>query len=202
MREFRITIAGLMTIVVYLGVTMAVILNPTQLWSEVWVTAWLAVLAYAIIGAASSADPGRQTFWKGFAIAGGCLTALTFIPANPPRLVTNSLAEWQYSSLSYDPPSSAKVAWIQIDQGNIQVQLSPPGSGDLAGLYMVSSRMPGDRNSISGLFPSSSLRAISLEDYQRLWDAVLVIPMAALGGLVARRFAARRVETENEIRRI
>jgi hypothetical protein len=127
-----------MAAVIYIGFALAALLNPTQFWSEAWLTVALAVLAYAIVKATSSYDPPWRTFWKGFAIVGILFTGLTYFPATPPRLVTHSLAEKYYDTLSYAPSPSIEVAWGRVGQGYQQVQLSKPRAGDPPGQYRVS----------------------------------------------------------------
>ena len=76
--------------------------EPTPLWAEAWLTATLALLAVAVLGALYS-PAGRRPFWGGFAIVGWGVAALNLFPVYAPRLVTDSLVERLYGAVSYTP---------------------------------------------------------------------------------------------------
>lgn len=198
MRPFRVTISGLMACVFYLACVLGALMNPTPLWAEAWLTAALAVLAYAVLGAVYARHPGRRIFWGGFAIVGVGFMALNLFSASLPRLVTRSLAERYYGTLSYAPPSSDSHVWALIGQGYQRVRLNPVLLGDPTGEYRASVDMPGVSGRVAAMFLATALRPIGPEEYQQLWNTVLALPLAALGGLMARRFAAEREDPESE----
>jgi hypothetical protein len=194
-QRFRVTIAGLMLCVLYLGFALAALTNPTPLWAEAWLTAALAVLAVAVLGAIYSGQRHRRVFWGGFAIVGGGFMALNLFPANPPHLLPWSLMDGYYRTLSYHPGFSDETVWVSIGREFQEARSEKPFAGDPAGRYRFTIYRQGALGPLTGMLPAAAFRAIGPDGYQRLGQSILAIPLGIVGGLVARRFAAGREET-------
>jgi hypothetical protein len=76
MKRLRISISGMMVGVVYLGCGFAALARPTPMWAEAWLSATLALLAFAALVAIFA----RRPFWAGFAIVGWGYVVLTLFP--------------------------------------------------------------------------------------------------------------------------
>lgn len=193
MKWFRISLAGLMASVVYLGFAIAAVSRPTQPWVEAWMTTIWAVLAVVTLKAIYSRPRAPRAFWGGFAIVGGGFMGLNTFPAHPPHLVTRGPIERFYRALSYDPESSEGCVWVLYgyDQEFHEARLEKSLPGDPKGRYRVSFNNPISPGQILGMLPSASLRPISLDDYQQLCHTILAPLLGLAGGLVARGLAAR-----------
>jgi hypothetical protein len=192
MRRFRVTLAGLMAAIGYLGVAFAALSHPSPLWAEAWLTANLAVLAVAVLGAVYSTG-GSKTFWGGFAIVAGGLLALNIFPAHPLHLVTRSPAARYYRTLSHDPGPEEEFVWALRGRGYEKWLLEPSSPGDRKGMYRVSYSYGPNISPITGMFPATALRPLGPDDYLLLCNLIFGPVLGLVGGVVARIFAGRAV---------
>jgi hypothetical protein len=87
MRRIRFTIANLLFIVLFLGVSFAALREASAIWESAVFSAVLGAVLLSIVRAIQSTS-GRRAFWLGFAICGGLYLWLSMIPAIEFRLVT------------------------------------------------------------------------------------------------------------------
>jgi len=113
-RSFRVTIAGLMALVLYVAVGFAALKTP----SEAWATLTLLLLTLALLGSIFTRG-GNRAFWGGFAIAGWSYWILSFGPWFDthigPRLATKSLADGLYHHLQYVPKVGGEKVWFEYN---------------------------------------------------------------------------------------
>jgi hypothetical protein len=88
----RLSIAGLLTVVLVSAVSLAALSSATDLWVSIVTTAAFGVLGYALIGAAVRRGRWRA-FWIGFAIFGFGYLALASGVESRRRLVTTRLLD-------------------------------------------------------------------------------------------------------------
>jgi hypothetical protein len=197
MKGFRVPLAAFMASIPYFGFAFAALRRPTPAWSGAWFTATLGVLAVAILGAVYSRRRGSRAFCGGFAIVGGGFVALNLIPGVAPHLVNQALAARHYRTMSYAPEATDAPVWVQHGarflEGHMESRLAG-GSYRVvyAGLHWDSELI----EEHTGAFPPTSLRPLSPDGYQQLCHSILALPLALVGGLVARGFAGQRQERD------
>src|SRR5437879_6102675 len=79
MRRFRLSIGGLMMVIVLLGTAFAALRSPTPLWANGWFSLTLAALTLAIPAAVYRCGE-RRAFWVGFATCGWVYFVLSMAP--------------------------------------------------------------------------------------------------------------------------
>ncbi len=94
MSRARVSIAGLMGLIVMIALSVAALRSPTPLWSGTIFTLSLAALGVSLVGLVNRHGP-RRAFWGGFAILGWGYWIAALSPwigeAIGPRLVTTEL---------------------------------------------------------------------------------------------------------------
>jgi hypothetical protein len=187
----RLSVAALMGVV-----GLAALAYPTPMWAGVALTATLALLAVALLGAIFDRG-GGQAFWSGAAIVGWGYLALAFGPwlgaRFGPRLVTTKLADALYPQLSHEP-KQGEIVWADV--GNFDPHYP---RGTILNIDTESKPFP-VYNFVyfepGGGTPTRSLtkrdvKTIDREGYRETMHALACPVFALLGGLVARRFAGR-----------
>src|SRR5687768_12663439 len=105
MRRSRVSIAGLMAVVLFASIGCAALFRPSRLWAAVLMTGAVGLLVVAIIGAAHGRGP-RRAFWSGFAIAGWAYILIHYGPwlsSQGPHLLPNALIELLHASIKPPP---------------------------------------------------------------------------------------------------
>src|SRR4051812_29116963 len=96
----RVSIAGLMGVVLFIGVGFAALKGASRLWASALFTLTLAVLLGASLGAVARRGPERMA-WTGFAVFGWSYLILSFWllpwpksdPLGPPPLLAEVLLD-------------------------------------------------------------------------------------------------------------
>jgi hypothetical protein len=87
MKRIRFTIANLLLIVFFLGISFAALREASAIWESAVFSVVLGAVLLSIVRAIQS-TAGRHAFWLGFAICGGLYLWSSVIPAIEFRLVT------------------------------------------------------------------------------------------------------------------
>ncbi len=94
MRSLRLSIAGLMGIVLVAAIGLAALRNPSETWAGVLLLATLGAFCIALVGAFCRTGAQRGG-WIGFAVFGWVYMAAAFQPYEHwPKLPTQNLLEW------------------------------------------------------------------------------------------------------------
>ncbi|HWE36800.1 MAG TPA: hypothetical protein VG406_09560 [Isosphaeraceae bacterium] len=88
----RVSIAGLLTVVLVSAVGLAALNSASDLWTSLVTTGAFAVLGYALVGAAVGHGRSRA-YWIGFAIFGFGYLALASGPESRRRLMTTRILD-------------------------------------------------------------------------------------------------------------
>jgi hypothetical protein len=118
MRHLRISIGGLMALVILAGVGFAALRSASELGASLLFTLALGLLATAILGAMFRRGR-QQAFWAGFALFGLGSMLLGFGPwadtAIRPRLLTTRLSHQLYPM--FNPTSGGSVRLWDVATG-------------------------------------------------------------------------------------
>jgi hypothetical protein len=113
----RLTVVGLMLVVLIVGVDLAALRSPTELGASVAFTMTLGILVAAILGIVYRRGP-RRAYWLGFALFGGIYLLVSdgpwFSAEVQPVLLTTRLIEDLYPRLHPPPqrwPPPSLVVW-------------------------------------------------------------------------------------------
>src|SRR4051794_13913299 len=101
----RISLAGLMALVLFAGVGIAGLRNASETWAGVTVLFTLGLLAASLLGIIYR-TAGRRAWWVGFALFGSGYFALAFLPGVRPNLPTTALLAYAHSKLITAPGQS------------------------------------------------------------------------------------------------
>jgi hypothetical protein len=176
--------------VVYLAFAFAALAKPTPLWAEAWLTATLALVAFAALMRIYA----RRPFWGGFALVGGVFLASSLFPDVGPRLVTHRLVERVYRAMSYTPQSARESVWVVYGGRFYESQTAEPIPG---GQYTVALLVPA--GTYTATVYAIDLRPISINGYQQLYHAILAPVLGLAGGIVALRCqVGRQLPTGDE----
>jgi hypothetical protein len=97
MRGLRVSIAGLMALVLAFGLGLAALVSLSSLWASVTFTVALSALLVATLGAALR---GRhRTFWLGFAVFGWGYAIFSFAPGAERGIRPYLLTSWMLDAL-------------------------------------------------------------------------------------------------------
>lgn len=129
MRSTR-SIAGLMALIILLGLMIAALMRPSPLAAACWLAATLGLLTIAGIGALHARGPSRA-FWSGFAIAGWLALVVHFAPwfrsQAAPLLASTAALDVLYGLIAPEDPSQVADTPIVIS-GVLNGGVNPPGT--------------------------------------------------------------------------
>jgi hypothetical protein len=91
-RPVRLSLAGLLGIVLAVAVGLAALSSPTDLWAATALSLTLAALGFAVVGALLRRGPARA-YWVGLAVIGWGYLALSAVPEVRGRLLTTMLLD-------------------------------------------------------------------------------------------------------------
>jgi hypothetical protein len=187
MGRFRVTLAGLMGVVIVLGVGLAALKNASEEWAGAVRLMTLGMLATSILGAGYSRG-ARRAWWLGFALVGWGYEALASAPwSSPQTLPSHTLLDVLYATLS--PRQVVTVESIAAadmsDKGRVLAP-RPTESADTETAH----RYPGASEVVVviGTLEPLSFRAIG--------HHLLALAAAVLGGFIAGRFQASQGPVE------
>ena len=190
MRRLRFPIAGVMLSILPIGIGLAALRDPSELWASALFTLTVLALLISILGTAARRGPARMAF-LGFALFGASYLVLVFGPwhgtnpdgLRPPPLVTRPLLEW-IRECNGGPGSNWDV--VRLDEswpGPVQQLTFGP-----ADLTLVPPR--------SRPVPTWSLRiVVDVSPYKQIAHSMLALVAGALGAIAGRRIAPREAET-------
>jgi hypothetical protein len=197
----RVSIAGLMAVVLFCGIGIAAIRSASPLWAGVVMLATLGVMASAILGAIFRRGE-RRASWVGFALFGWGYLTLAFAPwfstEVKPMLATSTgidalharlhpMSSWTSDLVISGVGGMPSNVWstpIQV-QGNVQV--NTPATMTVTGSNVSWTQA-------NGLYPlivtGTPPVGPNQEEFRRIGHCLFSLLAAVIGGLIARRFAS------------
>jgi hypothetical protein len=190
MRRVRVSIAGLMALVVFVAVAAAALREASEIWAGVLFVLTLATVGFAVLRASYRTGSVRA-FWAGFALFAAGYLAVSFLPgqeARPPL------------------PTAPALTWLQgklLRQQAAQV-LTVDVSGALNGTVLTrvvtTSGSPWSTSGGSSAPPAASpFTFVWMADgqrFQQVGHCLLAVLVGLLGGLIARWQQAGRIVIE------
>lgn len=178
MKRFRVSVAGLMGIVVLAAVGFAALRNPTIVWASGLFTLTVVILCSAVLGAIAVRGPARLT-WAGVAVFGWVYLGIAFgigsegNGATPPPFLIQALGDYMRDSQS--------ATWMA------QINSRPLGERFLEA-PMITGNLGG-----GGTKPVT-VTMINWINLRRVVHTLGTMSFALLGALVGHIFAARNGE--------
>jgi hypothetical protein len=214
MRRFRVSIAGLMALVLFVAVGVAALREASEVWSGVLFALTVAAMAFAGLRAAYRHE-GQRAFWAGFAVFGSLYLVLAFAPGagSRPLLVSQKLLTWLHSKIARDPQTMASVVFSNrvLTRNVYSESWTPPGTTttvatlvetprDLDGDGDIDAVVPTPRQmTIAPLFgayvpvprqtaiaPLLAFTTVDSTTFVRVGHCLIALLVAMLGGGVAR----------------
>jgi hypothetical protein len=191
----RFSIAGLMVVVLVVGVSVAALRSASGVWAALLFTLTLAVLAVAPLGVVYRRARSRA-FWLGFGLFGWGYLALCYGPAigeaTRPNLATTALLDDLRGRIG---PAQPQMQWattgssiVFLDAATGLATTQNPTVSYVAG----SSTIP-----VQALQPiqlwTNVLGSGGTEHFQRIGHCLFALIAALAGGGIARRFQASAV---------
>jgi hypothetical protein len=199
----RVSIAGLMAVVLVCGLAAAALREASEIWAGILLLVTLGLLAFGLLAVRQRREASRA-FWEGFALFGWGYLVLTFGPwfgeQVGPRLPTTQLLGYLHGKLS--PPAQEPLATLVLTDGKVNVG----GPGQL----VTTSASNGDRIvrlwvNGTGTLTSTGLAQLglgvnrlfvagpgNLEHFARVGQCLFALLAAWLGGLLSRRLYRTR----------
>ena len=194
MKSNRLTIAGLMTFVLFAAVGFAALRQPTLLWASAVFTATVLLLSTAVVGALARQGRGRL-IWSGAAIFGWAYLLIAFglgstsNGATPPFL-TKALSDSDYqrnktnlSGVDNSPPLGEDIT-------------EPKGGNDLVQVKVIQTAEGPIGVADSSRQPPRSVPGFDWLDQRRIVHSLAALLFAAIGAGVGRLFAAKEERGE------
>jgi hypothetical protein len=214
-RTQRVTIAGLLGLILLLGIGFAALRSPSWLWANALLSCAVALVVFAVIAAIELRGPARA-FWRAFAICGGCYLLLSAGMGHVGvKLVTTTLLDVVYPQLSPPPATPTGPSWGAGNSGSVTISTSfappatfstPPGGGP-GGTVSLGSLGPGpsrwqawtapDRVNTADPMQSVAATIFSPEAFRQIGHSVFGVLFAALGGRLAVWMSSRRGDADS-----
>jgi hypothetical protein len=195
MRRPRLSIAGLMTVVLFVAVVLASLEEATELWAKAMFTVAIAASGVALLGMLFRRGIERAT-WSGRFILGAGYLALCFGSGCDtqimPRLLSTALIDGRYFTMEYSPTLVGERVWVSKKDGD---EFAEGQAFGMAGTEFYIEMIHGNRTTAS--YSPTRIRAISQDTFRQLVHADLSLGLAFIGGMIARRFVARNEAAEN-----
>src|SRR4051794_34921237 len=100
MSQPRLSLSGLMVLVVFIGVGIAALRDASEPWAGIVLLLTLGLLGVSILGVVYRRE-ARRAWWVGFALFGWGYAALTLAPwSKPDKLPTGVLLDYLYVRMS------------------------------------------------------------------------------------------------------
>lgn len=173
MREFRLSVSGMLAAIAVLGVWIASIRTASALWLSVIATATLTVLLYSVLSAYYGRGPTRA-FWCGFALFGWVYLVLVswdWIGGPLGHDLTGGLRE--VAERLFPPDPTLAAARTVMSGGNLRTapfRALPPGFD----YYEVNQQ-----------------REVRIGNFVQIGRMTLSLLFALLGGVITRSVAGR-----------
>src|SRR5262245_46171736 len=123
----RISLAGLMALVLFVAVGIAALRNSSEMWAGVMLLATLGMLASSILGIVYRTD-GRRAWWLGFALFGWGYFALAYLPGVRPKLPTTGLLAYTHTKLIPAPGRLGAFRITSAGPGRVRLVSGSGGS--------------------------------------------------------------------------
>jgi hypothetical protein len=191
MRWLRVPIAGLMLSVLPVGVGLAALRDPSELWASALFTLTLLALLVSVLGTVARRGASQMAF-LGFALFGGSYLVLAFGPwawvnpdgLRPPPLVTRMLLahvrESKVGPVANWPEIRLDASWYnhaqQLAYGPADLTIMPPPSG-----------VP--------VSPGSLYLVFDVSPYKQIAHSVLALLAGTLGAIAGRIVAPREADS-------
>ena len=175
----RVSIAGLMVVVLLLAVGFAGLRTASALWASAIFTFAITLLAAALLGVAATRGRSRMTC-LGFALFGWIYLLTTFWlwpgpnGVSAPPFLTKALLD------AVQPPFQTPTA-MTVDRG-------PAGEMSTELPPKVATIVPGTRNVVTSA-PFTG-RVVNLHHYRRIGHILAALALGLLGGLLGGIFSA------------
>jgi hypothetical protein len=201
MKPFRVSIAGLMAVVLLVAVGVAALRSASDLWAGALFTLALGVLAIAALGAVSLRGRQRAS-WAGFAALGWGYLLLAFGPwcdtAIRPRLLTTKLLD---ILAAWKAPAPQGIAMSRAPQPlrlSWDVSTFRPATGSDSSTILLDESMSVTPSNVVQWLPpvTPGPAGPSRESSQDIGHALAALLVAFLGGRAALFFVARREAAE------
>lgn len=183
MTRFRFSIASLLAVIAFIGISLAALRSPTQLWAGVALSGALSLLTISILAAIYRRGP-RRAFWVGFSACGWMYLVLHLAPwfnsRVGPNLATTAALDFLFYRLlpNRAPAHSTPLFWYSAS-GDVKsltsVQLDPPTAW-LSPEWNDQAFLDLDRTLV-----------VSTVRYRRIGHSLFAVLAAYLGGLLCRR---------------
>jgi hypothetical protein len=186
MRRFRFTIAGLLGLVLFLGVGFAALREASELWDSAVFSTTVGMLSASVLLAVHRADR-RRAFWLGFALFGWISLGASLIPSIESQLLTTRVLTFLDSKMPGRAP--ATITWVaQSGPGNAPQTLSLSLDGNT--LSLIPPGAPVNWNtSITGCLTGRS--SGTTESFLRIGHSLVALVLAYLGGHLSRGLSDR-----------
>jgi hypothetical protein len=190
MPKVRFNIAGLLFLVLVLGVALAALRQSSDLWESGFFTATVAILLVSILLSVHR-DGLTQAFWLGFAVLGWSYVVLTIVPPIESRLITTKALAYLQSKVHARRPLKITTvrhsgSWAQTDQSqNVWFssdagdRFVTSGQGQLWIWDSAAGKLLSGWNSTSG-------------NFIRIGHSLLALLVAWLGGQLSRALCRGR----------
>lgn len=187
----RISIAGLMTLILLCGVAFAGLRGESESWTRGMLTLALAVFGVAFLGLLFGRGPVRVACGGYFAFGAGYLV-LCIGPWSDvhimPHLLTTTWIDDRYFGLEYSPRRAGEMVWVLIQDRREYEQGRTYGDIDAStARFGVSFITRG----ASGFYFAPDLRGLGPDSYRRLCHSAIALLIGIPGALIASGFAAR-----------
>ena len=183
MKRPRFTIAGLLVLILFLGVGLAALRGATDEWDSGVFGVTLALLLVSVLLAAHRTGD-RRAYWLGFALFGGAYLLLSLVPPIESRLPTTRALAYLDSKVS-DRAVSFTVAYTSSAPGG------PANSVQTFAFAPSGSTMSTSTAGAVRLWNLSTGRAVSgpggsQQSFLRIGHSLLVFVLAIVGAHVSR----------------
>jgi hypothetical protein len=188
MRRFRVSIAGLMGVVLFVAVAVAALREASAWGAGALFALTLGAIGFAVLRAAYRTGP-KRAFWAGFALFASGYLGACFLPGGEerPRPPTYQALEWLYGKLVLQPAgttyaftSGGQVLELQtVSVGTTIDATNRMGSG-LATVAFTSPTTGGGAT-VLRTFLTADLRT-----FQHVGHCLLAVVAGMLGGGLAR----------------
>jgi hypothetical protein len=186
MRRIRVSIAGLMAVVVFVAVGVAALRQASEIWAGILFALTLVMIGFAMLRAAYRTGPARAS-WAGFALFGSGYLAVVFLPGSEsrPPLGTTLALGWLHGKLV---PRQQTMTYTAFRPGGL-VKLSPVQTAGTNLDWPQSALAASDGSMIvtgSQLVIQSALWTPNQQDLQQVGHCLLALLVGIVGGLVGR----------------
>jgi hypothetical protein len=179
-KRIRFTIATLLVLVVFLGISFAALREATAIWDGAILSVTIGAMLVSILLSICCAG-AKRAFWLGFALFGSTYLGLTVIPSIEPRLLTTQALVFLDSKVPGRPKPAVGQTWGGPSNGTpIIFQSLGSGGGFVPGSQVTF----GPPNAAAGGAPIGWRG--STENFIKIAQSLLALFTAWSGGLLSR----------------